>query len=185
LFIENKLLYTQPLHGEDLAQDFDIDPLSLTPYSPEGIRDKGIRENHPPVYCLALRDAPPSVLTLTAYGYMAELALQAARRLAYEHEIFVDLIVPCELSPLTLYPLTSSLLQTGKLLTIEEGSYTLGWGAEMVARSAEALGPRLKAARRLAARDLPVPASGPLEAAAVPGVDEIVRAGVEMVRGEE
>jgi pyruvate/2-oxoglutarate/acetoin dehydrogenase E1 component len=122
------------------------------------------------------------VLTLTAYGYMAELALQAARRLAYEHEVFTELVVPTELSPFTLHPLTSSLGRTGKLLTIEEGSYTLGWGAEVVARCAEALGARLKAARRLAARDLPVPASGPLEAAALPGVDEIVDAGLEVMR---
>lgn len=170
LFIENKLLYTQPLHGEDLNLDFIVDPLSLIPYSP--------------VYSLSLRDAPPAVLTLTAYGYMAELALQAARRLAYEHEVFTDLVVFTELSPFALHPLTPSLQRTARLLTIEEGSYTLGWGAEVVARSTEALGPRLKAARRLAARNLPVPASGPLEAAVLPGVDEIVRTGVEMVRGE-
>jgi pyruvate/2-oxoglutarate/acetoin dehydrogenase E1 component len=194
LFIENKLLYTQPLHGEDLDLDFIPYPLTSIPYSPERIRAKGIGENHSPVYSLSLRDAPSPVLTLTAYGYMAELALQAARRLAYEHEVFTDLVVFTELSPFTLadltlrakldHPLTSSLLRTGRLLTIEEGSYTLGWGAEVVARSAEALGPRLKAARRLAARDLPVPASGPLEAAALPGVDGIVRAGVEMVKSE-
>jgi len=123
-------------------------------------------------------------LTLTTYGYMAELALQAARRLAYEHEVFTDLLVFTELSPFLLHPLTPSLRRTGRLLTIEEGSYTLGWGAEVVARAAEALGPRLKAARRLAAQDLPVPASGPLEAAVLPGVDEIVRVGLEIVRVE-
>jgi pyruvate/2-oxoglutarate/acetoin dehydrogenase E1 component len=191
LFIENKLLYNQPLHDEDL--DFVIEPSSPIPYSPEGMGAKGVGENHSPAYCLSLRDAPPSVLTLTAYGYMAELALQAARRLAYEHEVFTELLVFTELSPFTLgdltlrakldHPLTSSLQRTGRLLTIEEGTYTLGWGAEVVARSAEALGPQLKAARRLAARDLPVPASGPLEAVVLPGVDEIVRAGVEMVKG--
>jgi pyruvate/2-oxoglutarate/acetoin dehydrogenase E1 component len=184
LFIENKLLYTQPLHGEDLEQDFILSP--LTPRSSP-------LTSHPssPIYSLSLRDAPPAVLTLTAYGYMAELALQAARRLAYAYEIFVDLFVPCELSRFlpdgkagTLHPLTSSLQRTGRLLTIEEGSYTLGWGAEVVARAAEALGPRLKATRRLAARDLPVPASGLLEAAVLPGVDEIVRMGIEMVRSE-
>jgi pyruvate/2-oxoglutarate/acetoin dehydrogenase E1 component len=182
LFIENKLLYTQPLHGEDL--DFVIDPLSPIPHSPEWIRAKGVGEYHSPVYSLALRSAPSPMLTITAYGYMAELALQAARRLAYEHEVFTDLLIFTELSPFNLQPLTLSLQRTGKLLTVEEGSYTLGWGAEVVARAAEALGPRLKAARRLAARDLPVPASGPLEAAALPSVDEIVTAGVEIVGGE-
>ena len=92
--------------------------------------------------------------------------------------------VPTELSTFNLQPLTSSLGRTGRLLTIEEGSGSLGWGAEVVSRSAEELGPRLKGARRLAAHNHPVPASGPLEAAALPGVDEIVRMGIKMVRGE-
>ena len=177
LFIENKLLYTHSLHGEDLAQDFTPSPLTphSSPLSP-------IPSS--PVYSLSLRDAPPAVLTLATYGYMAELALQAARRLAYDHEVFTDLLVFTELSPFNLQPLTLSLQRTGKLLTIEEGSYTLGWGAEVVARAAEALGSRMKAARRLAARDMPVPASGPLETAALPGVDEIVKLGMELVKGE-
>jgi pyruvate/2-oxoglutarate/acetoin dehydrogenase E1 component len=98
LFIENKLLYTQKLHGYDLEGDFIPYPLSSIPPGEEGIGGRGMGDFRSPVYMLSLRDAPPAMLTLTAYGYMAELALQAARRLAYEHEIFVDLIVPCELS---------------------------------------------------------------------------------------
>jgi len=62
------------------------------------------------------------------------------------------------------------------LLTAEEGSLSLGWGAELLAQAAQALGARLRSARRLAAQPVPIPASGPLEAAVLPGVDEIIQA---------
>ncbi len=163
LFMENKLLYLLPVMDEAALADF-----SLTPCGED-------------VFHLALRDAPPSILTIAAYGYMADLARQAMLKLAYEHEIFTELIVPTQLSPFNLTLVTDSLQRTGRLLTIEEGTYTLGWGAEVVARAAETLGYRLKAARRLAARDLPIPASGPLETAVLPGVDEIVQTAKTMV----
>jgi len=179
LFIENKLLYSMPLHAEDLAQDFTLYTSSMIP-NEKGDSGQGI-EVDTPTYSISLRGAPPAVLTLMAYGYMAELAMQAARRLAYEHEVFVDLVVPTQLSIFELEPLTSSLKHTGRLLTIEEGAYTLGWGAEVVARSYELLGSRLQAARRLAAKDLPVPASGPLEAIVLPGVEDIIEAALTLV----
>jgi pyruvate/2-oxoglutarate/acetoin dehydrogenase E1 component len=178
LFIENKLLYNMPLHGDELAADFTFHP-TIRP-----LRDGG--EN--PSYLLSLRDAPPARLCLAAYGYMAELALQAARCLAYEHEVFVELFVPTELSTFSaagggypgLQPLLSSLQRTHQLLTVEEGTLTQGWGAEITARSAEALGGQLHAVRRVAARDLPVPASGPLESRVLPGVDDIVQAALAL-----
>jgi pyruvate/2-oxoglutarate/acetoin dehydrogenase E1 component len=162
LFIENKLLYLLPtLDGQALSEFNLLDCNSPpSPFSP--------------VYTLGLRGAPPPALTLAAYGHMAELARQAALRLAYEHEIFVELVVPTQLAPFSLDPLLDSARRTGRLLVVEEGTLTLGWGAEVLARCAEALGARLQSARRLAALDLPVPASGPLESAALPGVDKIV-----------
>jgi pyruvate/2-oxoglutarate/acetoin dehydrogenase E1 component len=105
---------------------------------------------------------------------MAELARQAMLTLAYEHEIFTELLVPTDLTA-NLKP------ETCKLLTVEESTLTLGWGAEVIARATESLGPRLKAARRVAARETPIPASGPLEAATLPGVAEIVQAARMMV----
>lgn len=64
---------------------------------------------------------------------------------------------------------------------MEEGTLTLGWGAEVLARAAENLGPRLQKAQRLAALDLPVPASGPLESQVLPGVDQIVQAARQLI----
>jgi pyruvate/2-oxoglutarate/acetoin dehydrogenase E1 component len=164
LFIENKLLYLLPLANPTSLTEFTLTPITQSP-------------NHPITqsYHLTLRDAPAPTLTLAAYGYMAELARQAMLILAYEHEIFTELLIPTDLSACHLP------LATGHLLTIEESTLTLGWGAEVIARAAESLGPRLKTARRVAARETPIPASGPLEQATLPGVADVVQAARMMV----
>ena len=169
LFIENKLLYPLAVSDETNLPEFAITRVSG--------RQNGADS---PFFTLTIRGAPAPSLTLAAYGYMAELARQAMLRLAYEHEIFTELLVPTQLSPFSLEPIIASARRTGKLLTMEEGTLSLGWGAEVLARCAEALANRPLRARRLAARDLPVPASAPLEAAVLPGVDEIIQMALEM-----
>ncbi|MEW5871343.1 MAG: transketolase C-terminal domain-containing protein [Chloroflexota bacterium] len=164
LFIENKLLYLLPIHNASTLLDFTFTSLPASTSSPLA----------PNFYLLTLLGAPPATLTLTAYGYMAELARQAARKLAYEYEIFIELVIPTQLAPFELAPILASTGRTQRLLTVEEGSFSLGWGAEVIAQAAQLLGPRLLAAQRLAARDLPVPSSSPLEAAVLPSVEEIV-----------
>jgi pyruvate/2-oxoglutarate/acetoin dehydrogenase E1 component len=163
LFIENKLLYLSPLQDADSLAEFDLIRLE-TPNS------------YAPTYALRVRGAPPPTLTLAAYGHMAELARQAVRKLAYEHEIFVELVVPTQLAPFELEPLFAAVRRTRRLLVAEEGTLTLGWGAEILARTQETLGAKLTAARRVAAVDAPIPASPPLEEAILPGVEDIVTA---------
>ena len=162
LFIENKLLYLLPVQSAQTLDEFDLATISNT--------------LNTPAFRVSVRGAPPASLTLAAYGYMAELARQAALRLAYEHEIFAELIVPTQLAPFELAPIIESVRQTGRLLTLEEGTYSMGWGAEVLARTAEALPQRTFALRRVAARELPVPASGPLEASVLPDVETIIQA---------
>ena len=171
LFVENKLLYLSKLQTPETLTDFTLTP-SLSPSGERGVY---------PTYYLSLRDAPAPALTLAAYGYMAELAREAMFKLAYEEEIFAELVVPTQLSPFEIEPIVASARRTGRLLAVEEGTFTLGWGAEIVARSAEALGPGLKIARRLAAREQPIPAARTLEETALPGVEEIVEMARKMV----
>jgi pyruvate/2-oxoglutarate/acetoin dehydrogenase E1 component len=170
LFIENKLLYPLTVQDPALLADFDLTK-TPSPGKPGKVE----------TVTLALHGAPLPVLTLTAYGYMAELCRQAVLRLAYEHEIFAELIVPENISPFEVEPLLTSLRKTGRLLAVEEGSLTMGWGAEVLARCAESLGPELRRARRLAALDLPIPASMKLEEAVLPGVDDILQAARSLV----
>ncbi len=165
LFVEHKLLYAL------LVQDLDSTP---------GVEMERIGSVYP-TYRRRIAGAPAPILTLAAYGYMAHLALEAQDRLAYEHEIFSDLLVFTQLSPLPQAPLLESLAQTGALLTVEEGSHTAGWGAEVLAQALESRIP-LKRGRRVAARNLPVPAAQSLEAVVLPQVDDILAAVLEMRR---
>jgi acetoin:2,6-dichlorophenolindophenol oxidoreductase subunit beta len=173
LFIENKLLYLLQVNG-------GMEELELQPVTAQKAKNgQQKRFSIPcPLYRLTVKGAPVPTLTLAAYGFMAELARQAMLKLAYEYEIFTELIVPTDLTDFNLP------LSTSRLLAIEEGTLALGWGAEIISRAAEAMGSGLVFSHRVAARDLPVPASGPLEAMVLPGVDDIIQAarGSSMMR---
>lgn len=173
LFIENKLLYLKPVLDAEALKDLENE----------------IHQNetsYAPTNTLRLKGTPAPILTITAYGYMAELAREALLRLAFEHEIFCELVVPSQLSPFAPsgaldIALQQSLERSQRLLAVEEGSYTLGWGAEVLARAAQTFPGQLKAAQRVAAADAPIPASVPLEDKALPGVDDIISAARRMV----
>lgn len=184
LFIENKLLYLVRLLQMETPGDFSIEVLrSADPVKSEPSFLPPLDEAaYASTFRLTLAGAPPSDLTLAAYGYAAELARQAARQLAYEHEIFVEVITPTQLAPFVLDPVLDSARRTGRLLVFEEGAISLGWGAEVLAQALEKLGPALPAARRLAAMDMPIPASGPLERAVLPEVSDLVAAARALVK---
>jgi pyruvate/2-oxoglutarate/acetoin dehydrogenase E1 component len=173
LFIENKLLYLAPVLEDSSTADFSI--LKI----PSEGEPTAIPGRQSPTYRLEVRGAPPATLTIAAYGYMAELARQAALVLAYEHEIFAELVVPTQLAPFQAAPVLDSVRRTGRLLVLEEGSLSFGWGAEVLARVQEGSPDSRPTARRLAARETPIPASPALEEAALPGVTDIVQAAVE------
>ena len=168
LFIENKLQYLLRVQSQLDLKDFLI------------THDPASKGSIPPTYTLSIRGAPPATLTIAAYGYMAELAKQAVSRLAIEHEIFTELVVSTQLSPFMVEPFISSVSHTGTLLTVEEGTFTLGWGAEVLARVAEALSPHSVRYQRLAAKDVPIPASRPLEEEALPGVNDIIQSAIQI-----
>jgi len=173
LFIENKLLYTRTVLGKEALKDFELEALMPS-------------NSYASTQLLRLKAAPKPSITLTAYGYMAELAREALQRLAFEQEIFCELVVPSQLAPFSKEGqvdelLRQSLLRTGKLLTIEEGGYSLGWGAEIVARVAEQLSEQVEKLQRLAAEDQAIPASVALEEAVLPSVDDIMTAVQRMV----
>jgi 2-oxoisovalerate dehydrogenase E1 component len=168
LFIENKLQYPQPVKTQHDSKDFSISTV---------YRD---RERIFPTYVLSILGSPHATITLTAYGYMAELATQAILKLAYEHELFAELVIPTQLSPLDIDPIITSVGRTGALLTIEEGTLSSGWGAEVIARSAESLGIGKIKYKRLAAKELPVPCSGLLEEDILPSEEDITQAVLQL-----
>lgn len=164
VFIENKLQYLLPL-------------LDVSPSSELELETRG--GPLAPVHILSLRGTPPAAVTLAAYGYAGELCLQAQRQLAYEHEVFVEVAVLTQLAPFDLYIILESARGTRRLLTVEEGGRSLGWGAEVLAQAGEVI-PGISLAR-VAALDLPVPSSPALESEVLPDVDSIIQAVKKMV----
>ena len=164
LFIEHKLLYNRPIlePGQGDLVEFDIEPGGGT-Y---------------PSYLLRFKNQSPQ-LTLATYGYNFELARAAALQLVFEHELFADIILFSQLSPFDIMPLLNSLRRTHHLLTVEEGGLSLGWGAEIAARAAEA-GIEALQVRRVAALDLPVANSKPLEEAILPSQETIRQAALDL-----
>ncbi len=162
LFIENKLQYLLKLLTPAALAEFEAQHIEV-PSQPAC-----------PQYLLSIKAAPQPQITLAAYGYMAHLAMGAIRRLAYEHEIFCHLWIPTSLSPFDLSGLIPSVSQSNRLLTVEEGGRSLGWGAEVLASAAEAMGQGLKESSRLAAQDNVVPASPALESTCLPSEDMII-----------
>jgi pyruvate/2-oxoglutarate/acetoin dehydrogenase E1 component len=165
LVIEHKLLYA--------SETLPLGSLSELDMAQHGTRY--------PAYRLRIEGAPPAALTIVAYGYMAELAREALQKLAYEEEIFCELVVPTLLSPLDTESVLESLGQTGRLLVVEEGTRESGWGAELIAQIVESGGCGHGIAR-LASLDMPIPAAQPLEAAVIPGSDDIVAHARQIVR---
>jgi len=164
MFIENKLQYLLPVYSPEDLPDLEI---SLTLEGSTGEIDFL-------TYTLRVKGAPPPQVTLTAYGYMAELARQAQLKLAYEEEIFTELVIPTRLVPFETGVVSRSVDLTSRLVTVEEGSLTLGWGTEVIARVQESLPGRGLTVRRVAARDLPVPAAPTLEMQVLPQVEDIL-----------
>jgi len=118
---------------------------------------------------------PGDDLTVVAVGGIVATTLAAARTLAGEG-IGVELIDPRTLFPLDLETIVASVARTRRLVTVEEAPLNHGFGAEVVARVVEALGPRaLRAVHRIGAHHVPIPYARNLERAALPGEDRITR----------
>lgn len=163
LFIEHKLLYPQELFSP--GDEFALEQTS----------------GGYPWTILRIAGAPRVDMTLAAYGYMAEVGREAQIILAYEHEIFAEMVVPTQLTPFRLDPLLDSASKTRKVLTVEEGTLNLGWSAEVAAQILESLGAETRF-RRVAAQNLPIPAAATLETAVLPNVDDIVESALALAK---
>ncbi len=164
LFIEHKLLY----------------PCRLLERGKDDLADFTVEQSDGDAPALTLRTGQRADLSIACYGYNFELARKAALELLYDYEIFAEIVVFSQLSPFELTPLFASLARTGKLLTVEEGCMTLGWGAEVSVRAMEADISGLMI-RRIGALDLPIANSRTLEDLILPSIEDIVKMAREMV----
>jgi 2-oxoisovalerate dehydrogenase E1 component len=124
---------------------------------------------------------PGADLTLIGYGATTWTCLDAAKDLAAEgHEAeVVDLRT---LVPYDEATVTASVRKTGRALIVHEAPLTLGFGAEVAARLADAAFPYLDAPiRRVAYPDRPVPYAKVLENALLPSKERLLAAARELL----
>lgn len=176
LFIENKLLYNMPLEKEPGSGEFQINRINTNNLPVKNNIVDRYALDCPPVFSMTLKDAPTASITIAAYGYMVKYAQQAAIELAYEDEIFCEIIIPTQLAPWNLEPLLTAIDRTQRLIVVEEGTKYLGWGAELAARMCETQDLNPGQIRRVAALEYPIPASEPLESSVLPGKEQIKKA---------
>jgi len=154
LLIENKLLYSLPVHQQ----------------APDGRRWL-VNDAYFPTLKLPIPGGAD--LTIVTYGGMLEEVEAAIKEAFLEDEIQAEVLVPTMIYPLDMSPIVESVSQTGRLLVVEEGQGFSGFGAEVVTACLERLGGRPIKAARVYAEPHPIPCSRDLEKLALPGVSEI------------
>jgi pyruvate dehydrogenase E1 component beta subunit len=122
-------------------------------------------------------------VTVIATSSMLRVALAAAEQLETDG-ISTEVVDPRTLVPLDRDALIRSAQKTGRAIVVDEGHRGYGTSAELAAVIAEGAFWSLDApVRRLAALDVPVPFSPPLEDATVPTADLVAQTARELVSG--
>ena len=157
IVIENKLLYG----------------LRVSDTAPDGF---GLEHSDELFPTTRLRPECEPDVTILCYGGMLPDVVKALDPLFDEHEIAAEVICPTQLYPLNVWPIVESVMKTGRLLVVEEGLAFAALGAEAIAQVVERVPGTLRAVRRLASPEHPIPACGPLEKLLLPGTDLVVEA---------
>jgi pyruvate dehydrogenase E1 component beta subunit len=119
---------------------------------------------------------PGTDVTLVAYSHCVGIAEAAAERLAKDG-VSAEVLDLRSLRPLDRAALVDSVRRTHRVVCVEESWRSFGVGAEVSATLQELAFDELDApVQRVAAREVPMPYSKPLEAACLPGVDDVVAA---------
>ena len=159
LFLEHKGLYRQGYAASpEPPEDF------LLPLGQASLRKNGV-------------DA-----TIVTYGYLVQQSLEAARIMETKG-VSVEVIDLRTLNPLDENTIFDSVKKTNRVLLVHEDTLTAGFGAEIAARIAQNCFEHLDAPiTRVAAMDIPVPYSPPLEDAMLPNKQNILTAVERLVR---
>lgn len=168
-----------------------------TPYDAKGMLKAAIRDDNPVMfienitlyntrgevpegeYLLPLDKAdikrPGKDITLIGHSKGAVLAMQAAEVLAGQG-VDAEVLDLRSLRPLDRAAIIASVSKTGRAVIVEEGWSTYGISAEVSATIMEGAFDYLDApVARIGGKEVPMPYSKPLEMAAIPTVEEVVR----------
>jgi pyruvate dehydrogenase E1 component beta subunit len=121
-----------------------------------------------------------SDLTIVAWAPAIVDVRRALPELA-KRGISVELIDPRTLKPLDVETLATSVRKTRRLLVVEHGHYTAGYGSHVIAEAVQAV-PGIRA-RKIAFPDVPGPGASVMMGWLRPDAPKVVDAAVQMVRG--
>jgi pyruvate dehydrogenase E1 component beta subunit len=122
-------------------------------------------------------------LTVITYGGSLGPAMDAASRLAAEHDVDVEVIDLRSLRPLDDDTYLESVARTHRALIVDEGWRTGSLSAEISARITERAFYELDApVGRVCSAEVPMPYAKHLEDAAMPNVERIVAGALEAMR---
>ncbi len=120
-------------------------------------------------------------LTIVAYSNMVLTAQAAAEKLEKEG-ISVEIVDPRTLNPLDIHTIVASVKKTHRVIVVEEDWKTGGVGAEISSQIYEHAFTALDAPiMRVAGKDTPMPYAKNLELAAIPQVEDIIRAAINLL----
>lgn len=125
-------------------------------------------------------------ITIVATGIMVHKALDAAKQLA-EKNISVEVVDPRTLVPLDKQTIIDSVIKTGKAVVVTESVKRSGFSAELASVIVENESFDFLDAPvvRLAGKEVPIPYQPELEKLAVPQVEDIVEACIELMKGRD
>jgi len=115
-------------------------------------------------------------ISLLCYGSGFYLCTEAAEELGH-FNIDAEVVDLRTLKPLDMDTVAQSIKKTHRAVIVHEACLTGGFGAELTARIQDELFDYLDApVKRVAAKDVPIPFSPPLEDYVLPKVSDVVRA---------
>jgi len=120
-------------------------------------------------------------LTIISYSNMVLTALEAAEQLEKEG-ISVEIVDLRTLNPLDIHTILASVKKTNRVIIVEEDWKTGGVGAEIASQIYENVFASLDAPIiRVAGKDTPMPYAKNLERAAIPQVEDIMQAAINLL----
>jgi len=166
LFLEHKLLY--PVE------------LQLTTDAQLSVKYEKSKRGWPTAVVRNYTSGTPDV-TIISYGGTALLTQQVLERLVKE-EIRLTACFPSEIQPVPTETMITSCKNSKRVIVIEEGWRSFGWGAEVAAVLQEVLWDTLVTpVRRIGAKDTVIPNARQLEAEVLPSAESIEQAITEVI----
>jgi 2-oxoisovalerate dehydrogenase E1 component len=162
LFLEHKLLYGEKLDAGDYVE---VEP---------AVDDIGAA-----LFPTLRRGSDEPDITLLSYGGMLPVAEKAARILADDEELDVEIVAPALLAPLPRETLLGLLMDRSRILVVEEAHHHFGFSAEILALLAEN-GYQGRIAR-LGAAPVPIASARSLESAQLPDEQAVVAAVMDLL----